>query len=203
MAKSHVVAKVPSIVSNLLLFGILIATFTTTGAQIGVCYGTLGKNLPTPREIISPYNQNDVKRMRLYCPNNDAVKALRGSNIELMLCVENERLQDIASNQASADDWVQKYVITYGNVNFKYIAVGNELNATGPLAPFVGPAMENIQNAISKAGLANKIKVSIAVYPIILQECPPPSKESFKLDYQPFLDPIISFLVRKPISVVS
>jgi hypothetical protein len=37
-------------------------------------------------------------------------------------------------------------VITYGNVNFKYIVVGNEVNATGPLAPFVGPAMEKRQN---------------------------------------------------------
>ena len=134
--------------------------------------------------------------MRLYCPNNDAVKALRGSNIELMLCVEKERLQDIASNQASADDWVQKYVITYGNVNFKYIAVGNEINATGPLAPFVVPAMQRIQNAIFKAGLANKIKVSTAVYPIILQESSPPSKGSYRQEYRPFLDPLIAFLVR-------
>ncbi|KAM5579903.1 hypothetical protein ABKV19_009579 [Rosa sericea] len=151
MAKSRIVAEIPSIVSKLLLFGIQMATFTTTGAQIVVCHGN----------------------------------------------VKNERLQDISSNQASADDWVQKNVVTYGNVNFKYVAVGNEIDATGPLAPFVGPAMEKIQNAISKAGLANKIKVFSAVHPIILQESSAPSIGPFRPNYRPFLDPIISFLVGK------
>ncbi|KAB2631225.1 glucan endo-1,3-beta-glucosidase [Pyrus ussuriensis x Pyrus communis] len=113
-----------------------------------------------------------------------------------MLGIENERLQDIASNQASADDWVQRNVKSYPNVNFKYIAVGNEVDALGNRAPYVGPAMDNIQNAISRAGLANQIKVSTAVFPIILQESSPPSKGLFRPDYRPFLDPIISFLVR-------
>ncbi|XP_040369483.1 glucan endo-1,3-beta-glucosidase, basic isoform [Rosa chinensis] len=107
--------------------------------------------------------------------------------------VENERLEDISSNQASADDWVQKNVVTYGNVNFKYIAVGNDIDATGPLAPFVGPAMEKIQNAISKAGLANKIKVFSAVHPIILQESSTPSIGPFRPNYRPFLDPVLFF----------
>ncbi|XP_050384661.1 glucan endo-1,3-beta-glucosidase, basic isoform-like [Argentina anserina] len=195
MAKSHIVANVPSIVSKLLLFGILMATITTTGAQIGVCYGTVADNLPHPREVISMYNQQNIKRMRLYGPNRDALEALRGSKIELIIGVENERLQDIASNQASADDWVQRNVVTYGNVNFKYIAVGNEIES-GPIAQYVGPAMEKIQNAISKAGFGDRIKVSTAVHPVILQESYPPSKGSFKQDYRAFLDPIIGFLVR-------
>ncbi|XP_050381572.1 glucan endo-1,3-beta-glucosidase-like [Argentina anserina] len=194
MVKSHVDSQVFSIVSKLLLFEILMATFTTTDAQIGVCYGTVANNLPPPQEVISLYNQHNIKRMRLYGPNHDALEALRGSNIELMLGVEHERLQDISSNQANADDWVQNNVVKYGDVNIKYIAVGNEIES-GLLAPFVGPAMEKIQNAISQAGLANKIKVSTAVHPIILQESFPPSKGSFKQDYRSFLDPIISFLV--------
>ncbi|XP_004303631.1 PREDICTED: glucan endo-1,3-beta-glucosidase, acidic isoform PR-Q'-like [Fragaria vesca subsp. vesca] len=195
MAKSHVSSQVPSTVYKLLLlFGIVMATFTTTGAQIGVCYGTVANNLPPPQEVISLYNQHNIKRMRLYGPNRDALEALRGSNIELMLGVEHESLQDISSNQASADDWVQNNVVNYGDVNFKYIAVGNEIES-GSLAPFVGPAMEKIQNAISQAGLANKIKVSTAVHPIILQDSFPPSKGSFKQEYRDFLDPIIGFLV--------
>ncbi|BFG37990.1 hypothetical protein CerSpe_242640 [Prunus speciosa] len=195
MAKSNLLGKIPSMVSLMLLFGVLTATLTTTGAQIGVCYGTLGNNLPPPQEVVSLYNQYNIQKMRLYGPNHDALQALRGSNIEVMLGVENERLQDISSSQDSANNWVQNNVVNYGDVNFKYIAVGNEVNATGPEAPYVGPAMEKIQNAISSAGLANKIKVSTAVYPIILEESYPPSKGSFRQNYRSFLDPIIGFLV--------
>ncbi|BBN68241.1 beta-1,3-glucanase 1 [Prunus dulcis] len=137
---------------------------------------TVGDNLPPPREVIALYKQYNIQRMRLYTPNFDALQALQGSPVELILGVENERLKDISSSQASADDWVKKNVQSHGNVNFKYIAVGNEVDA---------------------AGLANKIEVSTAVYPVILGISYPPSEGSFRQDYyRPFLDPIISFLVR-------
>ena len=165
------------------------------GAQIGVCYGDVANNLPPPREVISMYKQYNIRRMRIYYPKRDALEALRGTNIELIIGVEHERLQDIASNQASADNWVRQNIVAYGNVNFKYIAVGNEIES-GPISQYVYPAMEKIQSAISKAGLANRIKVFTAVHPVILQDSYPPSKGSFRQDHRAFLDPIVGFLVR-------
>ena len=104
----------------------------------------LGNNLPSPGEVINMYKQYNIGRMRLYDPNKDALQALRGTNIELMLGIPDKKLKRIASSQEYANTWIRNNVQNYGDVTFRYIAVGNEIKPDGPYVKFLFPAMQNI-----------------------------------------------------------
>ena len=76
-------------------------------AEVGVCYGRLGSNLPCPEDVVALYKQNGIKRMRIYDPYKPTLEALCGSGIELMLGIPEADLPDLAKHQSHADEWVQ------------------------------------------------------------------------------------------------
>ncbi|KAK4792510.1 hypothetical protein SAY86_022945 [Trapa natans] len=171
------------------------ATMQAADAQIGVCYGMLGDNLPPVNDVINLYKQYNIQRMRLYSPNHDAFRALGGSNIEVLVDVNNDDLKSLASSQDQANTWVQNNIQNYGNVNFKYIAVGNEITASSNIAQYLVPAMRNIQTAINNAGLGGKIKVSTSITYAMIGVSYPPSAGAFSNAEAAVIDPILLFLL--------
>ncbi|KAL8482018.1 hypothetical protein ACS0TY_028248 [Phlomoides rotata] len=65
---------------------------------------------------------------------------------------------------------------------------------TSQYIPFVLPALQNIYNAISAAGLAGGIKVTTQIDTTVLDKSYPPEDGVFRSDVAPYLNPVIWFL---------
>ncbi|XP_047331151.1 glucan endo-1,3-beta-glucosidase, basic isoform-like [Impatiens glandulifera] len=172
------------------MFFLILVSLDFTVASVGVCYGMLGNNLPSKQDVVALYKKYGITRMRIYDPNQEALQALRGSNIEVTVGVPNEIIQKLALSQVEANAWVQKNIKNYANINFKYIVVGNNF-----LSQFLLEAMDNLLDAISTFGLKDKVKVTTAIDTTILGESYPPSKGTFREDTFGFIAPLGKFLV--------
>ncbi|KAK7405115.1 hypothetical protein VNO78_06311 [Psophocarpus tetragonolobus] len=178
--------------STLLVFiGILLSSIKVAESY-GVCYGVNGDNLPAKQDVVDLYKSNNIGSMRIYAPNEGTLKALKGSGIELIMDVAGETLQFL-TDMSAATAWVNKYVTPYSDVNFKYISVGNEVLPSATVAPYILPVMTNIQNAILSANL--QIKVSTTINGALITNSYPPDNGAFTSDAQPYIRPIIKFLV--------
>uniref|UniRef100_A0A1J3CF37 glucan endo-1,3-beta-D-glucosidase n=1 Tax=Noccaea caerulescens TaxID=107243 RepID=A0A1J3CF37_NOCCA len=165
----------------------------TSGEPVGVCYGMLGNNLPSKPETIALFRQNNIRRIRLYDPNQDALNALKNSGIEVIVGVPNSDLRSL-TNPSSARSWLQNNVLNYyPAVNIKYIAVGNEVVPSNG-GDAVLPAMRNVYDALRGANLHDRIKVSTAIDMTLIGNSFPPSSGDFRGDVRWYIDPIIGFL---------
>ncbi|KAI3738122.1 hypothetical protein L2E82_28141 [Cichorium intybus] len=181
----------------LLLLGLLINLLIFTDAQsVGVCYGGVVDGSSSQQDVVNLYKNNSITRMRIYQPNQAILQALKGTNIELIIGVPNDALQSL-NNQNAANTWVRDNIQNYPDVQFRYVAVGNEVdpnNGNSQHVNFVLPAMQNVQNAINVAGLGNQIKVSTATYSGLLGVSYPPSNGAFRDNVRGFIEPIVKFL---------
>ncbi|XP_017409754.1 glucan endo-1,3-beta-glucosidase, basic isoform [Vigna angularis] len=189
--------KMFSLSTLVLLLQIFTINLHTTDAQnVGVCYGTLGDNLPPANEVVGLYQDNCIRKMRIFDPNRDTLNALKDSNIELILGVPNVDLQSLATSPDNAITWVQNNVLNFfPSVKITYVAAGNEVDPVGEFAPHVLPAIQNIYKAITNKGLQDQIKVTTVIATSILGSSYPPSQGSFRADARSYIDPILGFLV--------
>ncbi|XP_074310479.1 glucan endo-1,3-beta-glucosidase-like [Silene latifolia] len=189
---------------TLSIFMVLLILFSLqpTEAQIGVAYGKLGDNLPSPQQVVNLFRNNGITKMRIYWPDQQTLQALKGSGIQLFLNVPNEDIQGLAQDPSQATRWVQRNVCPYCSI-VHYISVGNEVPQW--IRQYVGPAMWNIQNALNNVNnlypsckkkninsLADRVKVTTTIGMNLIKNSYPPSAGEFT--DLPFIDPILDFL---------
>lgn len=163
---------------------------------IGVCWGRSGNNLPSASKVVGLLQQVGITRVRLFDSDDNSLKALAKTNIDVIVAVTNEELEALAVSEDSAAKWVKDKVQDYvsSGVSIKMVAVGTEVLTITNLSQYLLPAMSNIHTALTKAGLADSIKVSTPHSMSVLQKSFPPSAGRFNTSFAPVVRDILQFL---------
>ncbi|PIN24292.1 Glucan endo-1,3-beta-D-glucosidase [Handroanthus impetiginosus] len=152
--------------------------------KIGVNYGRLGNNLPSPYQSIEHLISMNVSHVKLYDANPEVLKLLSRTRIHVSIMVTNEQISSIALNQSHANLWVQENVISYyPDTKIQFVLVGNEVISYNDRKMWLDlvPAMRKIKKSLNKYDIHN-IKVGTPLAMDILESSFPPSSGRFRSD---------------------
>lgn len=167
--------------------------------KVGINYGQLGNNLPSPSESVELLKSLKAKRVKIYDANPDILKSLKDTDIQVSIMIPNELIQNISKSQSLSDHWVKTNVVPYySDVKIRYLLVGNEILTnpdTGTWFNLV-PAMRRIKASL-KTHKITKIKVGTPSALNVLESSFPPSNGTFRSDISgPIIKPMLRFLDR-------
>ncbi|KAL5562174.1 hypothetical protein UlMin_031921 [Ulmus minor] len=181
----------------------LLSSFSTSSAEIsgkvGINYGQLGNNLPSPSRSVELIKSLKAKRVKIYDSNPEILTALKNTNLQVSIMVPNEIITNISSNQSLADQWVHTNVVPfYPETLIRYIMVGNEVTSSTDNKTWfnIVPAMRRIKYAL-KTHKITKIKVGTTSAMDVLSSSFPPSNGTFRSDIsESVMKPLLQFLNR-------
>ncbi|EES14723.1 glucan endo-1,3-beta-glucosidase 6 [Sorghum bicolor] len=200
MARGGRSVSQPVAAELLLVLAVALCAAARRTSAIGVNWGTqLSHQLPAST-VVRLLQDNGFDKVKLFDAEDTILGALKGSGIQVMVGIPNDLLADLAAGGKAADNWVAKNVSGHvrDGVDIRYVAVGNEpfletFNGTYLKTTF--PAMQNVQAALVKAGLADKVKVTVPLNADVYQSpTGKPSDGDFRADIHGLMLTIVQFL---------
>ncbi|KAK4441292.1 Glucan endo-1,3-beta-glucosidase 14 [Sesamum alatum] len=177
----------------LLIFADSFVNISSLG--VGINYGQIANNLPSPSRVAYLLGSLNISRVKLYDADPNVLTAFANSNVEFVVGLGNEYLQKMTDpNQAQA--WIQQHVQPYiSQTKIKCITVGNEVLSGNDtqLMSFLLPAMQTVYGALSNLGLNKEIYVTTAHSTGILGNSFPPSAGAFQQDLAEYIQGILNF----------
>ncbi|XP_048232543.1 probable glucan endo-1,3-beta-glucosidase A6 isoform X2 [Ricinus communis] len=173
------------VVAVIFLFSLVASSNAETSNKIGINYGQLGDNLPSPYRSIQILQSMNTGRVKLYDANPEILRLLAGTKIQVSVMVPNNEINNIASNQTIAHNWVRENVLQYyPNTMIRFILVGNEIlsyssDQDKKIWSNLVPAMRKIKNSLRSHNIQN-IKVGTPLAMDVLQTTSPPSNGTFR-----------------------
>ncbi|MCL7045081.1 hypothetical protein MKW94_023209 [Papaver nudicaule] len=170
--------------------------------KIGIAYGRLGNNLPSPEASIELIKSINASRVKLYDANPEILQLLSGTKIQVSIMIPNDEISPISANQDYADQWVQHNIIPYyPKTMIRFLLVGNEIlsfmtDKDRQTWFDLVPAMKNIRRSLKKYDLL-KIKIGTPLAMDAIESSFPPSSGTFRADITvPVMKPLLQFLNR-------
>ncbi|CAO2823102.1 unnamed protein product [Amaranthus hypochondriacus] len=192
-----------------MLFIIIGACLIAGGVGLGVNWGLQATHPLPPEIVVKLLKDNGFNKVKLFEADHGALNALANSGIEVMVGIPNDMLAPIAANVQAAINWVNQNVsafVSRTGVNIRYVAVGNEpflKNYGDKFTHTTFPALQNIQAALIKAGLAQKVKATIPLNADVYQsDTNLPSGGNFRSDIHTLMINIVKFLSNNAAPIV-
>lgn len=168
---------------------------------MGINYGTLGDDLPTPELALHAIESMKLGRVKIFNPDPAILSKLSNSGMEVVVTIPTNDIPGIAGSQDTADTWVKQNILNYWpTTNFVTILVGNEIFSYPDLQPTwtqLVPAMQNLNTSLHNNDVFNSksIKISTAAAMDILSTSYPPSSGAFRADIaDSVMIPLLEFL---------
>ncbi|KAL6629811.1 hypothetical protein ACP70R_029576 [Stipagrostis hirtigluma subsp. patula] len=167
---------------------------------IGANWGTQASHPLPPDTVVQMLKDNGFQKVKLFDAEEGTMNALKKSGLEVMVGIPNDMLLTMATNMKAAEKWVDRNVSNFLNdgVDIRYVAVGNEPfleTYNGSFLQTTFPAIRNIQSALIKAGLGNRVKVTCPLNADVYQSSTTkPSDGDFRTDIHELMLNIVKFL---------
>lgn len=197
IVSNHTMAKTHPLLLPILLLLLLLKPLPNVYG-VGINYGTLGNNLPSPKKVAQLLQSTLIDKVKIYDSNPDILQAFSNTGIDLIVAVENYHVSNISSEVSAADQWLASRVVPFiPATSVVAICIGNEYLTTDDdkLEPnALVQAMQNMHAALVSRGLDRKIKVTTPHSMAVLASSFPPSASTFALNLMPTMTSIVSFL---------
>ncbi|XP_057480075.1 glucan endo-1,3-beta-glucosidase 14-like [Actinidia eriantha] len=188
--------RLSALFSALLLFLTLSdSILRVLGVGVGINYGQIANNLPSPARVSYLLQSLNISRVKLYDADPNVLSAFANSNVEFVIGLGNEYLLNM-TDPIKAQDWIEQHVQPFiPRTKITCITVGNEILSGNDtqLMSYLLPAMQSVYAALVSLGLSKQVYVTTAHSLAILGNSFPPSSGSFRQDLGEYIHSILNF----------
>ncbi|OMO89201.1 Glycoside hydrolase, family 17 [Corchorus olitorius] len=171
------------------------STVKILGLGVGINYGQIANNLPSPSRVAFLLRSLNISRVKLYDADPNVLMAFSNSNVDFIIGLGNEYLQNM-TDPVKAQNWILQRVQPHlPQTRITCIVVGNEVfkGNDKQLWSNLLPAMQTVYNTLVNLGLDKQVTVTTAHSLDILGVSYPPSAGAFRQDLGEYLHAILNF----------